>query len=467
MKNRANKKWVKFISLVLLMGLLVSYEHSSTAQNNELLLLEGARLVIGDGTVIENGSLLLEGNRILGVGDPSSVNAPANATVIDLSGKTIIPALIDAHGHLGYEAYTSWGSVNYGRANLLDNLERYAYYGFAAAFSAGSDPDDLAIELNTDQQAANATGARFLFAAGMAPPGQGPNNQFLTHALAVESDTGMTILRGAASAEQGRAAVREIAGKGIPFIKIWVDDRGGSQEKLSPEIYRAIIDEALERNIEVFVHQQAASDMPDLLDAGVSGFLHGRIENGMDDTLIAQIKEQDAFIIPNLGLVELRRERIADDAFLTDAIPQAVRESLGNVFDARPARTADFTAYEQALRDGFARLIAADVDIILGTDAGAVPNHYFGYAGHRELEIFVRLGMTPMQALVAATSKPAQRLGLSELGTLAVGKSADFIVLDANPLDNIRNTRTISQVYLRGVEIDRAALRSKWSTTPR
>jgi imidazolonepropionase-like amidohydrolase len=207
--------------------------------------------------------------------------------------------------------------------------------------------------------------------------------------------------------------------------------------------------------------------MPDLLDAGVSGFLHGRIENGMDDTLIAQIKEQDAFIIPNLGLGELRRERIADDAFLTDAIPQAVRESLGNVFDARPARTADFTAYEQALRDGFARLIAADVDIILGTDAGAVPNHYFGYAGHRELEIFVRLGMTPMQALVAATSKPAQRLGLSELGTLAVGKSADFIVLDANPLDNIRNTRTISQVYLRGVEIDRAALRSKWSTTPR
>jgi imidazolonepropionase-like amidohydrolase len=140
-------------------------------------------------------------------------------------------------------------------------------------------------------------------------------------------------------------------------------------------------------------------------------------------------------------------------------------ERLRDAFDARPVVDRDFGETERILQDGFARLINAGADIILGTDAGAVPDHYFGYAGHRELEIFVRLGMTPMQAIIAATSKPAERLGLADIGTLAVGKSADFIVLDENPLDDIRNTQTISKVYLRGAEIDRAALRQEWGSS--
>ena len=108
------------------------------------------------------------------------------------------------------------------------------------------------------------------------------------------------------------------------------------------------------------------------------------------------------------------------------------------------------------------RLVDADVDIVLGTDAGAVPDHFFGYTGHRELEIFVRLGMTPMQALVAGTSRAAEHLGLDDMGTLAAGKSADFVVLGASPLDDIRNTRSIERVYLKGTEVDRDELRRGW-----
>ncbi len=439
------------------------------------LLFEGTRLILGDGDVIENGALLVEGDRIVGVGTTGELTAPPGATSIDLTGKTIIPALIDAHAHLGYEGYTSWGAQNYSRENLIEHLERYAYYGFGAVFSAGSDPEDLAIEIQRAQRDGEVEGARFLFGAGMAPPGQGPNNQFLAHAVAIAEQTGMTVLRGVASAEEGRASVREVSAKQIPFIKIWVDDRGGSQEKLGREVYRAIIDEARARDIEVIVHQQNTRDMPDLLEAGVAGFLHGRLGPGLDDRLAAQIRDSDAFLVPNLGLGELRGERVGGDAFLQEATLPEVSARLREAYDARQPggvaqaitasqlATANAERRERELSEAFSRLLAADVDIVLGTDAGAVPDHFFGYTGHRELEIFVRLGMTPMQAIVAATSRPAERLGLSEMGTIGPGKAADFVVLDSNPLDDIRNTRTISRVYLGGREIDREGLRGRWT----
>jgi len=465
--------------LVVAIGLAASLTAGCAPSDSgpATLLFEGARLILGDGRTIENGALLVEGDRILAVGNTGEVAAPPEATSIDLTGKTVIPALIDAHAHLGYEGYTSWGSDNYSRENLIEHLERYAYYGFGAVFSAGSDPEDLAIEIQRAQREGEVGGARFLFGAGMAPPGQGPNNQFLGHALAVADETGMTVLRGIASEEEGRAAVREVSEKQIRFIKIWVDDRGGSQEKLRREVYRAIIDEARAYDIEVIVHQQNAQDMPDLLDAGVTGFLHGRLGPALDDGLAAQIRDSGAFLIPNLGLGELRRERVGGDPFLQEATLPEVVARLVEAYDARqqvgggggqtgsgaPGAAARAAQRERELREAFARLLAADVDIVLGTDAGAVPDHFFGYTGHRELEIFVRLGMTPMQAIVAATSRPAERLGLSETGTIAPGKSADFVVLNANPLEDIRNTRTISRVYLRGREVDREGLRRRWT----
>lgn len=430
-------------------------------------MFSGGRLILGDGSSIDDGALLVRGGTIERVGSADEVVAPADAEVIDVTGKTVIPALIDAHAHLGYECYTEWGADCYGRDNLIDNLEHYAYYGFGAVFSAGTDPDDLALELQRDQEAGLVGGARFLFAAGMAPPGQGPNNAFLEHALEVERRTGMTLLRGVATPEQARAAVREIAAKGIHWVKIWVDDRGGTQEKLQPTLYRAITDEARGAGLQVVVHQQSAQDMPGLLDAGVTGFLHGRIGPELGAALAARIHDEGAYVVPNLGLGELRRERVADDAFLRETLPDEVVARLMEGYGARvvgggpPSAAAE--ARERDLHEGFMRLVDAGVDIVLGTDAGAVPDHFYGYSGHRELEIFVRLGMTPMQALVAATSRPAERLGLRDMGTLAAGKRADLVILADNPLDDIRNTRAIERVYLRGQEIPRETLRSGWT----
>jgi imidazolonepropionase-like amidohydrolase len=332
-------------------------------------------------------------------------------------------------------------------------------------FSAGSDPDDLAVGIRRDQSLGRLDGARLVFAAGMGPPGQGPNNQFLEHTVTVSRRTGMTVLRGASSPDEARAAVRQIAGKNIQFVKIWVDDRGGSQAKMQPFVYRAVADEARRRGLRVVVHQQTAADMPGLLDAGVAGFLHGRIGPDLDARLAARIRQRNAFLVPNLGLGELRRERVSDDPFLRETLPESVVTRLGEAYDARPPAGggAGAAQAERELSEGFMRLVDAGVDVVLGTHAGAVPHHFFGYAGHRELEIFVRLGMTPMQAIVAGTSRPAARLGLVDLGTLTRGKSADFVILGANPLDDIRNTRSIERVYLRGVDVRREELRRGWT----
>ncbi len=423
-----------------------------------------ARIIIGDGSVLEQGSLLIEGDRIAAVSATPILDViAANEQVIDAGGKTIMPAMIDGHAHLGYQTHTTWHGDNYNRATLLDNLNQYAWYGFAAVFSAGSDADDLVLAIQSDQQEGLVGGARLLFAAGMAPPGQGPNNQFLVHTNSVADRTGMTVLRGLSGPQQARAIADEIAAKNIRFAKIWVDDRNGSQQKLTPAIYSPLIEQAGAYGIRVFVHQQFVSDMPALLDAGVAGFLHGRLGEDFSSEIAVATARSGAFIVPNLGLGELRREAIGNDPWLRAVMsdPAAGRLAASGQRSLNPPRNA---VAERSLRNAMGRLLEAGVDIMLGTDAGGVADHPFGYTGHRELEIYVRLGLTPEQAIAAATSVAAEHLGLTDLGTLEAGKSADFIILSDNPLDDIRNTRSIEQVFLRGQVIDRERLAANWRT---
>jgi len=453
------------ITATLLSLLSITCYAQVTASDTPPVLYQGATLIIGDGTVIENGALLIQGRQILAIGGSEEIVIPAAASIVDLSGKTVIPALIDAHAHLGYEGYQDWGAQNYNNENLIDHLRRYAYYGFGAVFSAGSDAEDLAQEIQQRQSAGTTSIARFLFAAGMAPPGQGPNPQFLGEAIAVADTFGQTVLRGLADPEQARQQVQEVAAKGIPLIKIWVDDRGGSQQKLRPEIYRAVIDEARQLGIKVFVHQQSAVDMVDLVDAGAAGFLHGRLGPDLDSELAAGLAQAGVFLVPNLGLGRLRQERLADDGFLTSTLSPAVAEKLGLDFDRNNTdsrQSGSNAEQDRALQAAFSRLLDAGVDIVLGTDAGAMPNHFFGYAGHRELEIFVELGLSPMQALQAGTSVAARQLGLNDMGSLTAGNAADFVILERNPLTDIRNTRSIVDVVLGGQKLDRDAMLTSW-----
>ncbi|SVD32870.1 uncharacterized protein METZ01_LOCUS385724, partial [marine metagenome] len=158
-KLKIVRKFLVFNIFLCVLGsvevaLLGSYLYGQTS------LFTNALIITGDGEVIEQGALLIEGDTISSVGLAESIPVPENATVIDLAGKTLIPAFIDAHAHLGYQGRIGWGSDNYSNENLIDNLQQYAYYGFSAVLSAGGDVTDLLTEVQEDWNGNNYIGAR-------------------------------------------------------------------------------------------------------------------------------------------------------------------------------------------------------------------------------------------------------------------------------------------------------------------
>jgi imidazolonepropionase-like amidohydrolase len=435
----------------------------STLTYSQDTLLKNGRLIIGDGAVIETGSVLIRDGLIAAV-SADAISVGLNTKVIELSGKTIMPALIDAHAHLGFQSATSWGAENYSLENIVANLEQYAYYGFAAVLSAGTDPIDLALSIQDMQSQDQLGGARLLFAAGMGPPGQGPNDQFLTQIAAVEQRLNTQVLRGLNDTIGAINAARDIEELGVPFIKVWIDDRGGSQTKLHPDIYQPLIAEAQRLGIKTLVHQQSAEDMLAQIDAGAAGFLHGRLEQGFSREIAAAAGLNQVFIVPNLGLAQLRRLNIGRDRFLQPVISPALQQQLSQRPALSQPQQQELAQLEQRLNEAFTLLSEERVEVILGTDAGAIPNHPFGYTGHKELEIYTRLGFTPMQALIAGTSRAAKHLNLTDLGLIAEGYSADLLVLYANPLDSISNTQLIERVFLKGKQVDREAIAVKLQT---
>jgi imidazolonepropionase-like amidohydrolase len=447
----------------LLLAASVSIPSPSAQQGpiaGQPVLFEGARLITGDGSAaIENSAFLVENRRFTRVGRRNEITAPPGAARVDLAGKTVIPALVDGHSHIGYVKNLTSGPANYTRENILDHMYRFAYYGVAASQAMGSDFGEMPYALRDELLAGQyPDAARFISAGrGLAPLSEiSPAN--MRHAAYVVT-----------TEEGARAAVNELAGKNVKVIKTWVDDRGGNnKEKLAPNLYRAIIDEAHKHQLKVAAHATGLDDAKDLLRAGLDLFAHMIRE--VDDELVALFKQHPtAAVLPSLAA-----PRLAVYApylnppvpLLTDTItPEQIKRLQDRLAGASgPSREQAQRSWESLAR-GVARLNAAGVKIGLGTDGGGQNGGFIGWTAHTELENLVAAGMTPAQVLVAATRNTAEILGLDDLGMIAAGKSADFVVLDANPLEDITNVRRISRVYLRGKEVDRAAMRARWKVS--
>lgn len=436
----------------------VNIAAQTTSSPQTAVLFEGARVIVDPRRPpIENGALLIDDGRIVKAGKRSEVRAPAGAARVDLTGKTVMPALIDSHVHLGYQKGLSYAAANFTRENLIDQLNRYAYAGVAAVLSLGTDPGELPFKLRAEQDFGLLGGALYLTAGrGFAAPDAGPGSPAMK-----ASAYGIT------TEEQARQGVREQISRNVAFVKIWVDDRNGTVPKLSPALYRAIIDEAHMQGTRVIAHVYYLDDAKDLVRAGIDAFAHLVRDREMDREVIALIKQRNVLVMPNLSLAQSRTPAEApawlDDSLLQETTPAAVIDRVRAFYAHRPGEAVEAARKTYGnMQRSLARLSAAGVRIALGADSGAVPDHFHAYTSHRELQLMVEAGMKPAQALTAATVTAADFLRLSDRGTLEAGKRADFIVLDANPLDDIANTKRIADVYLGGRKLDRQALRAAW-----
>ena len=423
-------------------------------QSSGVVLYEGARLVNSDGSApIDNAAFTVENGRFARVGRRGEIALPSGGRRVDLAGKTVIPALVDAHAHLGYMKDLTIGPENYTQENLLDHLQRHAYHGVALSSTWGSDFGEMPFRVR-DTLFPNT--ARFAtLGRGITTPGEGTpeNMRHQGHVCATESDC--------------RRAVQENAALKLRLVKIWVQNRAAGIPKMSPELYRATIDEAHKHKMKVVVHATALADVKDLLRAGIDGFAH--LPSETDEELMAMLKERrQVFFTPTLGT---SRRMIYSpwldkpDQLILDTITPAQLKRLKDRVAAQAPDVVERGRQNwQRTSAVFKSFVDAGVPIALGSDAGGMSGDQFiGWTAHTEIENFVAAGMTPAQALTASTRVAADVHGMSDMGTIKGGSSADFVVLDADPMVDITNTRKISRVFLRGQEVDRAGLKAKWA----
>jgi imidazolonepropionase-like amidohydrolase len=428
-----------------------------------ITVFDNARILDGNGgPPIENGRLMIAGDRIIAVGPISAVALPPDATRVDLSGKTIMPAMINVHSHMGFEGYTTWQAKNHTAANLLDHLQREAYYGVAAVTSVGTSPTEMSLQFQRDQQAGKfRPAARYLFMPGMAPPNGGPDH------ILREATNEIHVVNEVTTPGEARDAIERMAAQGIRHLKMWVDDRRGSYPKLTPEVYTAIVRAAHARKITVHAHAIQLADQKAVIAAGADVLVHMVQSQPIDEAYQALLREKRPYWSTVISLGD-PVEVCNDDPFFEDALPPSLVAKIRGTKErislqahcAGPSPNAPNR--EKILAHNFPLMIKSGVKLVLATDTGIHPGHTFGSGEHVELARWVQLGLPPAQAIVAATKTPAELMGLTELGTLTPKKKASFVVLDANPLDNIRNTRLIGDVYLDGVKFDRAAVRAGW-----
>jgi imidazolonepropionase-like amidohydrolase len=380
-----------------------------------ITVFTGARLLVGDGTVVDNATFTVGADNRFGlVGATGAVTVPAGARTVDLAGLTVMPAIVDTHVHLSRD-----------REALTADLKRRAYFGVSAAMSLGQDTGDVIYAMRREV----IPGAALYRTAGRGFTAPEPGRSEVPYWVTM--------------ADEARAGVREQAALGVDIIKVWVDDRAGQYPKLSPEIYSAVIDEAHRNGLRAIAHEYYLADAKGLVNAGIDAFAHG-VREEIDDEFVAMLKDRPSFVVvPNLP----DRGVVQDLSWLAAHLPADQVAQLQAASTDRPEAQAFFGIQARNL----ARLSREGVKIALGTD-GNIP-----YSAHLEMADMVATGMTPAEVIVASTRNAAEFMRLADAGTVASGKSADFVVLEANPLDDITNTRRIRDVYLRGEHLDRSA----------
>ena len=424
------------LATVLLGTLLVvaglSYQASlAQAPAGGSVALTGARVIDGTGAApLEQATIVITNGRIESVGTGSAVKVPAGATRVDMAGKTIVPGLINAHGHLSADT-SSKPTLD----KLSGQLRVYADYGVTTVYVLGAGVDDLdeAVTLREAQATGPLNRAR-VFVAGSS-------------------------IRNLKTAEEARAAVNRYADQKADIIKIHIT--GGPMD-MTPEVYGALIEQAHKRGLRVAAHLFYLKDAKGLLDKQVDVVAHSVRDQPVDAALIADMKRRNIGYIPTLTRDLAQFVYESTPPYFTDPFfLRHVEEYRNEMNQLRDPALMEKTRNNKAAQDikpalemanrNLKTLSDAGVTIAMGTDTGTNLGQWQGYFEQVEIEMMVKAGLTPMQAIVASTGGAAKVMKLDQqLGTIAAGKQADLLVLNANPLTDIRNTRQIHSVWIGG-----------------
>jgi imidazolonepropionase-like amidohydrolase len=389
----------------------------------------GARLFDGSGRPpIENAVFLVEDGRFVAVG--AGVTVPKGAESVDLAGRFVLPGLVNTHGHVGETRGLRAGPELYTRENVLDQLRLYARYGVTTVVSLGGDRDE-GFRMRDEQDTPTLDRAR-LHVAGAVVDGATP--------------------------EAARAQVEAVAAKKPDWVKIRVDDNLGTTPKMTPEVYRAVIEEAHRRRLRVAAHLFYLEDARGLLGAGVDFLAHSVRDQDVDPAFVAELKRRGTCLCPTLMrevstfVYADEPDFFADPFFLKAADPAVVAELRSPERREQVRASTAAARYREALKVASRNLKVlsdAGVPIAFGTDTGP-PARFQGYFEHRELQHMVEAGLTPAQALFAATGGAARCMGLADVGRIEPSAWADFLVLRSDPLADIRNTTTLESVWIAG-----------------
>lgn len=423
------------------------------AHAQRVTVIEHAVLIDGSGGApLHDAALLLENGRIARIAPSGLIEAPADAERIEASGKTVIPGMINLHGHVGLTRGLVQAQENYTRANAVENLRTYAAYGVTTTTSMGTDLD-LIVGIGEAIDGGKLTGTARVVSAlqGFTVP-----NGYPTHAPGVKG-----LAQETASAEDARKRVDVLAGKGARIVKMWVDGHHGTFDKLTPDLYGAIIDQAHKRGLIAAAHLYELEDAKGLVDAGLDAIVHSVRDKEVDAGLIRRLLAKNVIYAPTLTREKSTFAYADGPAWLDDpffanrvdaALSAALRTDLREAQAKDPERQINIDGFHMAMRN-LKKLADAGVRIGFGTDTGP-PGRFPGYFEHWEAELMVEAGLTPMQVIRSFSKNASEALRIDrERGTLAEGKYADLILLNKNPLGNIRNLREMEAVFIGGVKV--------------
>jgi imidazolonepropionase-like amidohydrolase len=414
----------------------------------ETTIIRGFTLIDGTGKApVANAALVMTDGRIAWVGANSAAPVLAGATSIDYRGKFVMPGIFDSHVHVGNMHGQVQDSRFFTKENVELALKQFAAYGVTSVFSAGTEKDEI-FPMRLAQRQGRPAEAR-IFAAG--------EGLFLKGGYGGVAGFNRPV----STPEDAIALVDEDAAKGVDVIKFWIDDEEGTRPvKMSHSITSAIINEAHAKGLKVVGHVYYYEDARALIDQGVDGFMHMVRDRPLDAALLDSMKQhgtwQLAATMSREASFALRPLPFLADPFFVKGIPVDELAYLRDPALAKEQHASPLFKYYgpnfQMAKDNMARIAKAGIPFAMGTDSGPV-GRFPGYNAHLEMAYLVEIGVKPMDAIIAATAMPAKFFGASDLGTLEPGKQADLLVLDANPLSDIRNTRTIRAVYISGREV--------------